>query len=173
MNNCALACGRFQPFHNDHLEYVLTALASTRFLWIGITKPFRELNNLSESHREIASSNPYNFVERYQMIRNSLIECGISLERFAIIPLDFENPVNFRESCPKDVPVYITVTEQWSLEKKRKFEQLGLQVEILFEKMNPKITGTRIRQLIETGDTSWEKFVPPAVRVYIERVCHA
>jgi len=30
--------GRFQPFHNEHLDYVLRALDRCDFLWIGITQ---------------------------------------------------------------------------------------------------------------------------------------
>jgi cytidyltransferase-like protein len=34
----ASAHGRFQPFHNGHLEYILAAKERCDFLWIGITK---------------------------------------------------------------------------------------------------------------------------------------
>ena len=34
----ASAHGRFLPFHNVHLEYILAAKECYEFLWIGVTK---------------------------------------------------------------------------------------------------------------------------------------
>ncbi len=39
--------GRFQPFHNGHLEYVLAAQSRCAFLWVGITKYDIDVSELS------------------------------------------------------------------------------------------------------------------------------
>ena len=76
------AHGRFQPFHNEHLEYVLAAQGLCDFLWIGITKydvTSTDLNPLG-AVRERPENNPLTFFERAQIIRGSLIEAGVSAE---------------------------------------------------------------------------------------------
>lgn len=169
MYNNAIACGRFQPFHNDHLEYLLSALNQSKFLWIGITKPFANFDEENESHRQKASSNPFNFIDRLQMVRNSLLECGVPAECFCIIPFDFENPL-IKQSMPPSDLVLVTITDNWSNEKIEKLKNLGKKVEVLFEKMNPEITGTIVREMIVEKDEDWRKLVPPAVVRYIDRM---
>jgi hypothetical protein len=75
----ASAHGRFQPFHNEHLEYVLAAQSLCDFLWIGITKydvTSTDLNPLG-AVRERPENNPLTFFERAHVIRESLIDAGV------------------------------------------------------------------------------------------------
>jgi len=55
------AHGRFQPFHNGHLEYVLAAQKQSDFLWIGITKfdidQHKEISGGEIRNEMIAGSN--------------------------------------------------------------------------------------------------------------------
>ncbi len=55
--------GRFQPFHNEHLEYVLAAQRLCDYLWVGITKYdiTSTDSNLLGRHRERPESNPLTF----------------------------------------------------------------------------------------------------------------
>lgn len=172
MNNIyddAIVCGRFQPFHNDHLEYILSALVRCRFLWIGISKPWRNLDSESTSHRETSDANPFNFIERLQMIRSSLIECGVSPGCFCVIPFDFEDSQAFAQSAPQSSVVFITITDDWSNDKSAKLESRGKAVEVLYEKIEPKITGSKVRELLGNGDVAWRSMVPPAVVRFIEK----
>lgn len=166
----AIVCGRFQPFHNDHLEYILSAMTRCRFLWIGIAKPWQNINSESHCHREGNDANPFNFIERLQMIRNSLIECGVSPSCFCIIPFDFEERGAFAQSNPPSEIVFMTKTDAWSDAKFTKLESCGKIVEILYEKLEPDITGTRIRELLASGDLSWKILVPPAVVRIIDKL---
>src|SRR4051812_41554823 len=97
--------GRFQPFHNGHLEYVSEALALSDYLWVGITQVYGE--RLLEvkgapSHRSARADNPYTFFDRVKMIRRSLLESGISASRFSVIPFPIEQPDYLQEFLPID-----------------------------------------------------------------------
>ena len=159
----AIVCGRFQPFHNDHLRYILASLGKCRFLWIGIAKPFRRIDAQSQSHREQMESNPFTYLQRLRMIRTSLAECGVPSDTYCIIPFDFEDSQLLRESDPGCDVVLMTRTDGWSHEKQRKIESLGKEVEVLYEELNPAITGSLIRTKMREGDESWNLMVPPAV----------
>ena len=58
--------GRFQPFHNEHLDYALAALKEVDFLWIGITQfdviEFKTGNSSPSRTEKIA--NPLTYIER-------------------------------------------------------------------------------------------------------------
>lgn len=45
-------CGKFQPFHNDHLKYVLSAFEFGEHVIIGVTNP--DLQRQHASHPFIA-----------------------------------------------------------------------------------------------------------------------
>lgn len=66
--------GRFQPFHNAHLELVLEALESVKKLIIivGSAKNARTIKN------------PFTFDERVKMITEALIAAGVDKNRFII-----------------------------------------------------------------------------------------
>jgi hypothetical protein len=97
------------------------------------------------------------------MIRNSLAECGVPSDTYCIIPFDFEDSQLLRESDPGCDVVLMTRTDGWSHEKQRKIESLGKEVEVLYEELNPAITGSLIRTKMREGDESWNLMVPPAV----------
>ena len=164
----AIVCGRFQPFHNDHLKYILTALGRTEFLWIGVTKPWVDSIDGSNCHREQRQSNPYSFIDRLLMINQSLRECGIPSERFKVIPFDFESDNLLKEHDPKCEDVFMTITDDWSETKKARFEELGKNVHILYKNLNPSTTATKIREKILLKDESWKTLVPPAVVLRID-----
>src|SRR6266566_3359337 len=80
------AHGRFQPFHNGHLEYVLAAQKQCSFLWIGITKfDIEELSPLGRT-REKPENNPLTYHQRLTMITEALVENGVGRAEFAFIP---------------------------------------------------------------------------------------
>jgi len=68
--------GRFQPFHNGHLEYVLEAAGHCRELLVGITNPGPDPvpAEPASPHRHLAEANPFPFAERSAMIRAALAE---------------------------------------------------------------------------------------------------
>ena len=66
--------GRFQPFHNGHFDYLSQALQKSRHLFIGITNPDATsvVEDNSDSHRHLASANPFPYYVRAQMIARSI-----------------------------------------------------------------------------------------------------
>ena len=63
--------GRFQPFHNGHLEYMRGAAEQSDELWVGITNPdpARILPEASDPARHLPESNPYTYDERLLMVK--------------------------------------------------------------------------------------------------------
>ena len=62
--------GRFQPFHNGHLEYLRGAAERSDEVWIGITNPDPERikPEASDPLRHLPESNPFSYVERLLMV---------------------------------------------------------------------------------------------------------
>ena len=70
MFEAASVHGRFQPFHNEHLEYALAAKQECDFLWVGITQfdvSPDDANPLAR-HRQRPENNPFTYFERIMMI---------------------------------------------------------------------------------------------------------
>lgn len=157
--------GRFQPFHNEHLEYVLAAKSRCRFLWIGITKPDvtpAEINLLG-SLRELPENNPLTFFERTSMIRDALVGASVSAAEFSLVPFPIETPAHLQNYLPSTIPCFTTICEEWNRRKIKVLTELGYDVEVLWERTCKKITGSNIRQSIIDGRTDWQGMVPQAV----------
>jgi cytidyltransferase-like protein len=161
--------GRFQPFHNGHLEYVMAALDKCDFLWIGITKFDTTPSGLNPlgRHRERAESNPLTFFERIVIISAALEEMGVKREAFGFIPFPIEEPQKLEIFLPKHVPIYTTICEEWNREKIQLLTSVGYDVRVLWER--PKVTsGSKIREQLLTDDYTWRQSVPQATARYIE-----
>ena len=80
--------GRFQPFHNEHLEYALAALEHCDFLWIGITQyDIEELQTCkTSSKRSSMISNPLTYLEREEIIKDALLDANVDASSFSFIP---------------------------------------------------------------------------------------
>ena len=86
--------GRFQLFHNDHLNYALLAKAQCKKLIVGITSPENAtlIREDIDPHRSEAASNPFTYYERFNMVKLALLEAGIPREDFEITPYPIERP---------------------------------------------------------------------------------
>ena len=159
--------GRFQPFHNGHLDYVLEAFGRANFLWVGLTQIFRPRPDLvDEAGRETASSNPLTFRERSNLVDAALVGAGIRRERFQITPFPIETPERLQEFIPPGCLCFTTLVNEWNDEKVRRLNDNAFPTKILELSVpdNTRVTsGTEIRRLIRAGDTSWARFVPPPV----------
>ena len=71
--------GRFQPFHNGHLEYLRGAAAQSDEVFVGITNPDpqRIKEEPSDPLRHLPESNPFTYVERLLMIEAVAEDEGI------------------------------------------------------------------------------------------------
>lgn len=165
--------GRFQPFHNGHLDYVLQAFGLADFLYVGLTQIFRpQANNSALGARNSTSSNPLMFHERAELVTAALVEAGISQNRFVITPFPIENAEHIIEFVPLSAVCFTTIITEWNDEKIRKLELNGFATKTLDVSFpdNVRVTsGTEIRRLIREGEASWARFVPPAVAEMIDR----
>ena len=165
----ASAHGRFQPFHNGHLEYVVAAKDRCAFLWIGITKfdiTPSALNPLG-APREQPANNPLTYFERVQIITAALEEAGIDRTTFAFIPFPIETPLSLPAFLPTTIPCFTTICEEWNRRKIVVLRDAGYDVRILWER-EKTISGSAIRAAILANDPSWRTLVPPSVARELE-----
>jgi len=158
--------GRFQPFHNGHLDYVLQAAALADHLFVGLTQLFRPLGSEDAQGRDSADANPLTFHERSMVVTAALEENGIPLHRFTIVPFPIENPARLTEFIPVTVPCFTTLVTEWNDEKVHRLREVGYQVRTLQVSAldNNRVTsGTEIRRLLRNKDSQWARYVPSSV----------
>jgi cytidyltransferase-like protein len=171
MEKCGSVHGRFQPLHNEHLEYLLEAKKHCNYLWIGITQ--FNIRNLSESpegkHRELPFNNPFSYFERVEMITNALVNENIPLSDFGLIPFPIETPKILPDFLPTSIPVYTTICEEWNLYKISMLTSMGYKIVVLWERKEKSIEGKDIRLGIARGDNGWEYAVPEATKQLVKK----
>ena len=162
--------GRFQLLHLGHMEYLLAGKARCRRLIVGVSNPDATVTRFSSAspHRSQPSSNPLTYFERYEMLRGSLLEAGVPREEFDIVPFPVNCPELLFNYVPREAKFYMTLYDQWSLEKKALLESLGCDVEVMWRRTDAErlTSGTEVRTLIRAGEP-WKHLVPPFVHAYI------
>lgn len=162
----ALVHGRFQPPHNQHLEYLVSAKQRCSFLWIGITRyDARDpVPSPVAPHRQFFSSNPLTFFERIEAITYLLQDAGIARGDFGFIPFPIEQPEKIENFIRHDIHCFTTVCDDWNLHKLKILKELGFTVEVLIDRRQQAredvITGSQIRNMVLANDIRWRKFVP-------------
>jgi nicotinamide mononucleotide adenylyltransferase len=161
--------GRFQPLHNGHLEYILAAKQRCAFLWIGITKYETTPESLTPLGlpREHPHNNPLTYFERIRTIGEALEDAGIPSSDFAFVPFPIETPEKLQMFLPVSVPCLTTICEPWNEKKIEVLTETGYLVEVLWRK-EKTISGTRIRQMIISGQGEWKELVPKATVRMVE-----
>ena len=164
--------GRFQILHLKHMEYLLSAKMRCKILYIGITHPdivSYPATSPQDVHGTIERDNPLTYIERYEMIKNALLEFGVKREEFEIIPFPVSRPELLTQYAPENAVYYMSICGEWDREKYRILKEHGLDVELLWERSEEErgITATQLRDVIaESGD--WKQYVPKAAAEYIE-----
>ncbi len=162
--------GRFQPFHNGHLEYLRAALERCRTLIIGITNPDPTLTREDDAsqHRHLPEANPFTFFERLLMIRELLIDMAVPLERIIFIPFPVNFPDRWRYYLPAGVVHYLRVFSEWEQAKVDRLRECGYRVDVLHEGIAKTVEASDVRRRMAAGE-SWEELVPaPVARVIKE-----
>ena len=156
--------GRFQPFHNGHLEYLHLARERCETLIIGITNPdpLQTAEEETSKHRHLDGANPFTFTERQLMIREVLADEGVSLDRVIFIPFPVNLPERWRFYVPADAVQYIRVFSPWEQAKVDRLRAFGYRVEILQQGVEKGVEATEIRRRLTAGE-NWRELVPPGV----------
>jgi len=157
--------GRFQILHNDHVKFLLAGKKLCDHLIVGITNPDPSLTKAHESnpHRSTLIANPMTYYERYVMIRETLLENGLELSEFSIVPFPINVPDLLKYYVPMDVVFFLSIYDGWGRQKKEYLEELGLKVHVLWEvPLEEKgLSGSDIRNSMLKGEP-WEHFLPVA-----------
>jgi|ERR1700674_129878 len=162
--------GRFQPFHLGHLEYVMAALRKCDLLYVGLTSYDRASSQeeLTAPHRHLASSNPFTFFERLEMVRLALLEARVEERCFRIVPFPIQDCHRVTEFVPREACHFVTVYDAWGDAKCRRLEAAGLQVDVLWRRTHRLTSGTELRQKLMLG-APVTGLVPPAVEQFLSR----
>lgn len=154
-----LFVGRFQPFHNGHLEVIKRILAELDELIIIV-------GSSQYSHR---LENPFTAGERITMIRLALEEIEVEFSRIWIIPVpDVHQHSLWVSQIICYSPNFDVVYTNEPLTK-RLFAEAQFEVKPLpFIKRN-LYSASEIRKRILNGK-DWEKLVPSCVSKFIKKI---
>jgi nicotinamide-nucleotide adenylyltransferase len=156
--------GRFQPFHNGHLEYLRGAAELCDELFVGITNPdpARVKPEASDPVRHLPESNPWTYAERLLMVKAAAGDLGLELERVHVIPFPVNEPELWAAYVPAGVTQYLRLFSDWGGEKLDRMRAAGYKVVVLDEGTAKEISGSEVRDALRAaGD--WESLVPPGV----------
>ena len=153
--------GRFQPFHNGHLEYLRGAAERSDEVFVGITNPDpqRVKEEPSDPLRHLPESNPFTYVERLLMVEAVAEDEGI---RVHVIPFPVNEPELWSAYVPDGVTQYLRLFSEWGGTKRDRMREAGYEVVVLDEGAEKWISGADVRAALRAGD-EWEALVPPGV----------
>jgi nicotinamide-nucleotide adenylyltransferase len=156
--------GRFQPFHNGHLEYLSGAAARSDEVFVGITNPDprRIKEEPSDPLRHLPESNPWSYVERLLMVKAAASDLGLDLARVHVIPFPVNEPELWPAYVPDGVTQFLRLFSEWGGTKLDRLRDAGHEVVILDEGAEKEVSGADVRRAIRDG-TDWEALVPTGV----------
>jgi nicotinamide-nucleotide adenylyltransferase len=163
--------GRFQPFHNGHLEYLKGAAARSDEVFVGITNPdpSHVRAEASDPLRHLPESNPYTYVERMLMVKAAAGDAGLESERLHVIPFPVNTPEVWDAYVPRDVVQYIRLFSDWGGAKLDRLRAAGYEVVVLDEGAEKELSGADVRSALREG-RDWEQLVPPGVADVLRRL---
>ena len=151
-----LFIGRFQPFHNGHLE-------ALKYL----CKMGEVIVAVGSAQHAGSFRNPFAFKERELMIRAAVQEAG--LEILDVVPVkDIYNHQRWAEHVQACVPAYDCIFTNSEVDR-RIFEFAGerLMKEWLFER--ERYEGKKVREAMAAGK-DWKALVPPSVAAFLDDI---
>jgi cytidyltransferase-like protein len=163
--------GRFQPFHDGHLEYMLRARQRCERVIIGITAadPTAVRKEDASPHRHEPASNPFTYFERLLMIRDGLLAEGLKARDFSFVPFPVHEPGLIGYYVPRGTVHFVRVYSRWEEEKVRRLRDEGFPVEVLDPGEEKKVSGTEVRRLMREG-LPWEHLVPRGAAEVVRRI---
>lgn len=171
INKLGMIHGRFQPFHNGHLIYALEAWKLSEKLIIGITNPdpSQTKENPHSPHRHLPQNNPFTFWERFEMIKNSLLEHDLERTDFEIIPFPINYPERWKYYLPPDAVHFIRFRNEWSQEKIDLFKRQQITLIVLKNQEGIDITGMEVRRRLAQNQ-GWQELVPNGTGKVLEKL---
>jgi cytidyltransferase-like protein len=153
--------GRFQPFHNGHLEYLRGAAARSERVFVGITNPDpqRIKEEPTDPLRHLPESNPFTYTERLLMVEEVAADERI---RVHVIPFPVNEPELWAAYVPEGVTQYLRLFSNWGGTKLERLREAGYEVVVLDEGAEKEISGVEVRAAIRDGG-DWESLVPAGV----------
>jgi nicotinamide mononucleotide adenylyltransferase len=164
--------GRFQPFHNGHLEYLEAALLRCEYLFVGITqfrrKHLVQVDASGAVHRALPVSNPLTFFERFRVATAVMRSLDVPADRYSVIPFPVEEPEELTDFLPSSVTVFTTTYDKWNEQKIDVLRTAGYHVVNLWTRSQKAVEGQEVRRLIVADDPHWRELVPAAVAAVLE-----
>jgi nicotinamide-nucleotide adenylyltransferase len=164
VNRRGMIHGRFQPFHNGHLEYLRGAAERSDEVWIGITNPdpARIRPEASDPLRHLPESNPFSYAERLLMVKAAAADLGLEPVTVHVIPFPVNEPELWSAYVPPGVTQYLRLFSAWGGTKLDRLREAGYEVVILDEGAEKEISGADVRAAMREGG-DWESLVPLGV----------
>jgi len=159
MVNRGLYVGRFQPFHQGHLEAIQYVLKEAEEAVIAI-------GSAQYSHN---TNNPFTAGERLVMIRKALGEAGVDYSRVWVVPVpDVHLHMLWVAALEGYTPRFNVVYSNEPLTR-RLFIEAGYKVKYVkfFERKNFNSTLVREKML---KDDSWTSLVPKSVAEFVKEI---
>lgn len=160
MTTRALFFGRFQPVHKGHVKVVEDILKRHDEVIFAIGMS-------TESH---TPRNPFTAGERVEMVRLSMRDAGISLDKIITITIptlevSIASVYYVVMMSPHFNEVYMGNIPIASM-----FQQAGYKVKIPTPYHREKYNGTIIRTLMYNRDPEWRELVQPGVAKYLDEI---
>ena len=156
--------GRFQPFHNGHLEYLRGASERSDEVFVGITNPdpARVKPEPSDPLRHLPEANPYSYAERLLMVKAAAGDLGLDPVHVHVIPFPVNEPELWGAYVPPDVVQFIRLFSDWGGTKLDRLREAGYEVVVLDEGAEKEVSGAEVRAALREGG-DWESLVPRGV----------
>jgi nicotinamide-nucleotide adenylyltransferase len=154
-----LIIGRYQPFHNGHLEVIREIVRDGE-----CDELILVIGSAQESHTK---ENPFTVGERILMIDKALKEAEV--QNYFLIPIiDINRYAVWVAHVESLVPPIDLVYTNNQLTK-RLFSERGYNVKLPKLYDREKYSGTKIRQMMIDGE-DWTRLVPPGVKEVIRGI---
>ena len=170
MKNHGFICGRFQPVHFGHFEFVDHAANKVDKLFIGITNPYPNAFNYSKNDKQRCrpESNLFSYEERKKMIDDLSTEY-LKDRNIEVIPCDLNKLNAIISGLPNDVILMHTIYDNWGDEKLNLFKNTNKEIEILWERQDKITRATDVRYNIVNG-RDWCHLVPTTTQTQILQI---
>ena len=151
--------GRFQPFHNGHLEAVRFALRKVDYLYIVV----------GSSQKDHERDNPFTAGERIAMIKAALDSSDVEPSKWMAIPIsDTDSHALWPAILEATVPPFDVVFTNDGLTT-RLLKEHGANVEAVKYLERSRYSATNVRnRILEMKE--WEKLVPDPVAAMVKKI---